>query len=708
MLHNFTVHDVLGSSAAALALTLFVFVPGYVTGWLTNAFHFRREGLVRRIVLSTPLGVAAVPVLVFFLGHWPLALWLFFGAVWSTFTGLAIREWLSSVAAMGPFRSPEVETEADGFHPAQSERLPRARAVKIGMAAVLGWALVAILSVSDLQLGHRLYFSVTAHDYSVRTAMTAAAARGIPPANPFFAARPPVRLRYHYFWMLVCALVTRLCGIEPRLALLGGTVWGGIALLSLIPIGLRYLAGVREGLRRTTLIGFALLAVTGLDLLPVLYISHFRAPVYADMEWWNVQITSWADVLLWTPHHVLALVACLVGFLALRQAAVSRRQRAMSVALAAVAFASACGLSTLVTVSFAVFAVLWLAVAACRGWWDELPLFLAAGTLAFLLALPALRLFLGPGASESPYHGFFGIAVREFPLAMRMLARHLGWRQHIWIANLLLLPVNYLFELGFFLLAAVLRLKANLAGKIPVTREETAAWTMVAASFLIGSFVRSNTLASNDIGWRCFLQAQFVFLLWGGVLLDRRRTDPAVMTPRVWLAARIMLLVGVLGTAYQVVVLRVYPVDYFFARGPDWSAAEGRPGERIFALRSVYEQLASILPPDAIIQYNPAETGAYISHVLYSGHPAAVGLVRCGAVFGGQLERCAPRAAAVDGLFDPAPGSIPVPDRVCRDYGISVLVAVDTDPVWKQPESWVWTRAPLIANPYVRAFRCGK
>jgi hypothetical protein len=699
MLHNFTVQDVLGSSAAALVLTLFVFVPGYVTGWLTNAFHFRREGLVWRIVLSTPLGVATVPVLVFFLGRRPLALWLFFGAVWSTFAGLAIREWVS----------PEVETEADGSPPAQSERLPRARAVKIGLAAVLVWALVAILSVSDLQLGHRLYFSVTAHDHSVRTAMTAAAARGIPPANPFFAAQPPVRLRYHYFWMLVCALVTRLCGIAPRLALLGGTVWGGIALLSLIPIGLRYLAGVREGLRRTTLISFALLAVAGLDLLPVLYLSRFRAPLQGDIQWWTVQITSWADVLLWTPHHVLAMVACLVGFLALRQAAASRRQRAISVALAAVAFASACGLSTLSTFSFAVFAVLWLAVAAYRGWWDELPLFLAAGALTFLLALPALRLFLGGGgASANPDHGFFSFAVREFPWAMDILARHLGWKRHIWIANLLLLPLSYFIELGFFLLAAVLRLKANLRGKIPVTREETAAWTMVAASFLIGSFVRSNTMSGNDLGARCFVQAQFVFLLWGGVLLVRRRTDPAVMTPRVWLAARIMLLVGVLGMAYQVVNLRVYNV--FFARGPNSPTAEGPPGERVFALRRVYEQLASILPPDAVVQYNPGSDIAHVrfSHWFYSSHPAAVGLPDCAVTFGGQVARCAPRAAAVGGLFDPAPGNVPLPDSVCRDYGISALVSVDTDPVWKQPESWVWTRAPLIANRHVRAFRCGK
>jgi len=686
MLHNFTVIDVFGGTAAALLLAPFVFVPGYVAGWSTNILEFRRERPAMRVLLSTPLGVAVVPILIFLLGRYPRVLWLLFGAVWIAFAVLLV--WERGLATSREMRA--------GPTASRGER-PRSR-VQIGLAIALGWAMLAIFSVADLQLGHRLYSSVTAFDHSVRSAMTAAAVRGIPPTNPFFAGQPPVMLRYHYFWMMVCSLVTRLSGITPRLGMLGSTVWGGIALLSLIPIGLRYLAGVREGLGRVTLTGFALLTVTGLDLLPVLYISHFQAPVYADMEWWNVQITSWVDVLLWTPHHVLALIACVMGFLVLRQATRSRWQRAINVGFAALAFASACGLSTLVTLTFAVFLFLWLAVAAGRGWWDEWPPFLVAGALALLISLPTLRMLLGPGGSESGYHGFFGLAVRQFPLAMRMLTRHFGWRKHLWIANLLLLPLNYFLELGFYLLVAGLRLRAIRAGKLRLTREETAAWIMVATSFLIGSFVRSNTLATNDIGWRCFLQAQFVLLLWGAVLLDRGWARPSSLTPRCWRVASVMLLVGVLGTAYQVVTLRLYPVE--------WVDADGLAGKRIYALRAAYERLATQLPRDAIVQYNP-ETDMQESHLFYSGHGAAVGMPRCGVVFGGRASLCEPRAAAVESLFHPSPGRAAPPDSVCRAYGIDVILAVNTDPVWKQPESWVWTRPPLLANSYVRAFRCG-
>ena len=46
-------------------------------------------------------------------------------------------------------------------------------------------------------------------------------------------------------------------------------------------------------------------------------------------------------------------------------------------------------------------------------------------------------------------------------------------------------------------------------------------------------------------------------------------------------------------------------------------------------------------------------------------------------------------------------------DSVCRQYGIDVMLVDDSDPVWKQSDSWAWSRKPLLANNYVRAFTCG-
>ena len=59
-------------------------------------------------------------------------------------------------------------------------------------------------------------------------------------------------------------------------------------------------------------------------------------------------------------------------------------------------------------------------------------------------------------------------------------------------------------------------------------------------------------------------------------------------------------------------------------------------------------------------------------------------------------------------LFDkPTPAESDDLDLVCRKYNIEIMLADDRDPVWKDRESWVWSRSPLIANGFVRAFACG-
>ena len=360
--------------------------------------------------------------------------------------------------------------------------------------------MIAIATLVDLQLGNRLYFSSTAYDYSTRTAFTAAAVRAIPPDNPFFSANPPIALRYHYFWMLICSLAARLGHIAPQQAMYGGTVWAGIVLMSLIAILLKFFIGAAERLERKAVIGWALLLVTGLDILPNLYIYLHWHQINPDMEWWtDEQITSWADSLLWVPHHVMGLVACMVGLLVLHQAAATKYQRAMAIVIAGLAFASAVGLSVLVAFTFALFAGLWLIVAAQRKWWDEITGWLAAGVVALIVAIPYLRTVTGPALDGSGSGGrFFALAVRNFSFGTDVLSSSF----HIFpetmlgldLLLLLLLPVSYFLELGFFFLVGVQRVR-KAAGVIPMTFNEETAWVLVAVSFLIGSFVRSTTIA---------------------------------------------------------------------------------------------------------------------------------------------------------------------------------------------------------------------
>src|SRR5205807_6839961 len=136
--------------------------------------------------------------------------------------------------------------------------------------------------------------------------------------------------------------------------------------------------------------GIGLLIVTGLDLLPTfVYLLGPKHTLFAEMEWWDAaQITSWIDGCLWVPHHIAALVACLLGFLALWNVAPGAQtgERIKASLIAALAFASAGGLSIYVSFSFGVFLIAWSIFALMQRRWAELAMFAAAGIGAVLLS----------------------------------------------------------------------------------------------------------------------------------------------------------------------------------------------------------------------------------------------------------------------------------------------------------------------------------
>jgi len=691
VLANFTVLDIFGSLGASLLLGFFLFVPGYVVGWVSNVLLFRERRPVTQLALSTPLGVAVVPILVYLLGRFPFVLWAMFVTVWLLFFGLIVRNGKTLSKKASPLLT---------------------RNVRIATCFALVWAVVAIASLVDLQFKNRLYFSVAAYDYSLRTAITAEAARTIPPANPFFASSPPVPLKYHYFWMLISSLPVRLAHLSPRHAMYGGTVWAGVILMSLVAISLRFFLRVRENIERKVLIGCGLLLVTGLDILGTVYLYvHFHS-VTPDMEWWNEQITSWLDALLWTPHHIMCLVACMLGFLLLRAPAARRSERLVAITLAGFAFASAAGLSVLVTFTFALFVVLLLPFSILRRWYDDVLGLSAAGAIALLLALPFLRTLLSSsGASAGA--PFAVISLRGFPLGVEVIAEIFKRNpQNLLFLCLPLLPLNYFLELGFFFIVGMWRIRAIRQDRIPMTRVEETAWLMVFTSFLVGTFLRSTTIGSNDLGWRCFLPAQFILLLWGALAVDEWWTSSRLPYSRLsYRLARVCMLLGILGTVYQAAMLRIYPVLHDDRRlDPQlfsWVYVEQNLGERTYALRSAYRKLDGLLSPNSIIQYNP-ETASFISHGIYANHEAAVGGTECASAFGGNSNTCALRLKEVLPLFlSPLPAQDVRVDDVCREYGISMLLVEKTDLAWARRNSWVWMRKPVVSNDYVRAFACG-
>src|SRR5206468_4193790 len=187
----------------------------------------------------------------------------------------------------------------------------------LGLAIL--WAIICLVLLPDLQLGYRLYSTAAVADLGVRNAFVASAMHGgAPPANPFFFPGSVIKLRYYYYWYVITAIPAVAAGVPPRAALFASSIWSGWLLAAITALFLKHFYGIRQHIRRASIAAMALLAVTGLDVLYVLYLYLKYRIVLSDMEVWDTdQVTSWTNSLLWVPHHVAATSACMMGFVLL-------------------------------------------------------------------------------------------------------------------------------------------------------------------------------------------------------------------------------------------------------------------------------------------------------------------------------------------------------------------------------------------------------
>jgi hypothetical protein len=124
-------------------------------------------------------------------------------------------------------------------------------------------------------------------------------------------------------------------------------------------------------------------------------------------------------------------------------------------------------------------------------------------------------------------------------------------------------------------------------------------------------------------------------------------------------------------------------------------------------MREGFDQLSTLTASTAQVQYNPVGNELLYIH-LYSTRQAVRGDMECGSTFGGDPQECKKALPYFAAVFN-APDVVRSwnLDRFCDAYQVNVLVATDTDPVWNDPYSWVWTRPSLHANPSLRAVACG-
>ena len=291
------VQDLIASSLATFVFLSVAFVPGYIFGWMLDTFAFRRRSLLCRFAICIPLSISFCPILAYLLWRWSVvAVFAMYGAFFLGFLILVISE-----------------------HSLWKQRRPLSRNAMVLLAIAAGWVVIGLFCLIDLQIGHRLYFPVVSYDNTLRTAITASISRtGVPPQNPYFFPGHPFPLRYHYFWFLLCSIVEQLGGdsVSPRHAIIAGTLWVGLALMAVIALYMRFFQpkGAAD-VERRAVIAVALLSVTGLDILPICVIAILNHRLLPTIENWNGAVMAWITSVVWSPHQVAGLIACLMGFL---------------------------------------------------------------------------------------------------------------------------------------------------------------------------------------------------------------------------------------------------------------------------------------------------------------------------------------------------------------------------------------------------------
>jgi hypothetical protein len=591
------------------------------------------------------------------------------------------------------------------------------------MAIGLGWIGFVIAALVDVGVGNHLGLSVTVYDHALRSAFVDAVVRtGVPPANPLYWPGHAAPMRYYYFWYVVTAVAARIAGVTARQAFIASVAWAGFGLAAIVALFCRHFLDATEGganfLRRRwsrVALALALLAVTGLDILPAIAKALFRLPADADMEWWSGdQVTSWVDSVIWVPHHVAALVCCLFGFLLVWMAkGESRAQRVGCAAFAGVAFASAFGLSIWVPLAFAMVMIAWIAWVLV---WEResrarVPVLLGAGLIAVVALLPYLNELRSAPADAAVGGGshFLQFGIRRMIDPDALLA--FGWfadvaRAHPIVsgsvARLILLVPGYFVELGFFgllLVAVVVAMRRMRLGESARTSV-----FFVAAALVIGTFLRSTVISSNDFGWRSMLIAQF-FL----PLLAVRWFEGAFGEPRRWVRGVLYatLWIGVAGTVYQQIALRAYlPLEDRHGQ-PDVAGL----ARRAMALRLGLDAMDRNIPKTAIIQFNTDQPSDFFRYaqMLDAQRQIANALPDCATAFGGSAAACPGIQQGVARLFSPGGGgalSAAEARAECERLGVSYLVVTQWDGVWADPNGWVWTLPAAVETGDVRVVNC--
>ncbi len=522
---HFMRDDLFGVALATLLFGLLFIPPGFAIAWLFDLLNFRTASTGWRIVTALAISVAIVPAIEFLLWSY-----LTIAAVWMFHVicaGLTLWRYSYDRHPLPDRRGsvslrPEVSPRSPALRDMSQAKLQsnpdrQGGDTKWIIITALAWLAIVWASGIDLQIGNRLFPSVLAYDYNVRSAVIDGITRlGVPAKNPFYFPDHFEPLRYHYFWFLPCSLVERAGGsiVSARQALIASDVWCGWALMAVVLLALRYLhpAGER-GLNRRAKWAILMLAVAGLDIIPnLIFAAIFSTTgaglVFASSEWWNNQVTGFPTAVLWVAHHVASLIACFIGLLLLLRS----RGKIAAAICAGLCFTSATGLSIYVTLTFALFLIPCGAVMLWKKAWPERAVWLAAGATTIAGTMPYLLGLRGAGGTSEG--SLVTLTVRSMTFVDIILPGYgLSWNQIAWV-NLAVLPLNYFLETGLAFVLAGIWLRRAWRRRKHLRESELIALGLFLTALFVATFLRSSVISSNDLAWRGALVGQLILAIW--------------------------------------------------------------------------------------------------------------------------------------------------------------------------------------------------
>lgn len=711
---NFTVRDVLGVFLGFSIFPLVLVFPGYVLGWGLNLFDFRSRLPVIRYVISLVVSNAVVPIVLYLI-------YRFLSANYALIVLIACTIGWGIILII----SRKKDTPTGSTERSKSRWYQTIAWIIAGV-----WVGFSIIWLVDVQVGNRLYFNTVAYDYTTRVAVVDAITRtGVPPVNPGYYPGFPVKLTdLYYFWYILASVVDRVGGnlVDARMAFIASVAWCGLCLMATIGLYLRIRNG--EGGTKAwklSILGSQLLLVSGLDIIPVVILFIRAEQLWGHLildgriEGWNTPIMTWLGALMWVPLHVSALMACLVGMmLFLYSSNQGFRKQAAAALISGLAFASSLGLSAWVTFTFAVFWAVWMVVRFINPRNRTSVLWMAfAGAISLCAAFPFIRDLLA-GSTASPFGSFpISFFIRPFPI-LDIFLNSLTPLIHQLI-YLLLLPVNYFMELGFFFLVGLIWIQIHWRKEKNCNPFYTPEIILLLTVIFLLTFVSSNLTGIDDLGIRAWLLGQFVLLIWTvdlvqHLLLKNKWAFPlnlrnlqlskgSALTRNLLV---VLFTIGVLTTALDMCVLRTWTIliDLNIVGFPNDLSPDMHLGERTYDARLAYDFVRDKLPINVIVQPNPSvvldrPSGLYgTRQIAISDHTE----------YGISPMEFLKRVDQISQIFlEKNPASWSKIDHECSQNFINILIVNDTDPLWYDFANLKLQRAPLYENSRYALFECG-